>query len=396
MNKVITINLNGVAYQLEESGYEALRDYLDRAARRLDGNPDQGEIIADIEQAIADKFRAVLGAHKTVVVTKEVEAVIAEMGPVQDASESAAEPAPGATGARAAGEGSGPSGHQTPGAEGTSPDARRRLYKIMDGAKIFGVCNGLAAYFDIDVTIVRVGFAFLAFMWGSGLLLYVLMALILPKASTPAEKASASGGPSTAEDFVRRAKAGYYEGMKTFHDRDAHREWRRKFKQEMRGWRRNFHWQMHQNARQWRQDWPQHPRFPLGPMIIWPLSIFIQLLLFAVAAFAVISLVSDGNVFGFLLPAGIPVWIGVIFLIVVYHFLSLPLRGWRHACRVHAGYGYRSHPGGFFDAVIGLGFLVMIVWLADHYIPPVHAALQNLPPVIHRTMDSVQAWWAKR
>ncbi len=94
MNKVITINLNGNAYPLEENGYEALRTYLDTAARRLEGNPDKAEIIADIEQAIADKFRAVLGANKTVVVTAEVEQIIAEMGPVEDASAPAAESPP--------------------------------------------------------------------------------------------------------------------------------------------------------------------------------------------------------------------------------------------------------------------------------------------------------------
>src|SRR6218665_4104289 len=86
MNKVITINLKGVAYQLEEGGYDALRAYLDLAARRLEGNPDKDEIIADIEQAIADKFRALLGAYKTVVNAKEVTGVLTEMGPVEDAS----------------------------------------------------------------------------------------------------------------------------------------------------------------------------------------------------------------------------------------------------------------------------------------------------------------------
>ena len=43
MNRVITINLNGVAYQLEESGYEQLRAYLDQAGRQLEGNPDRDE-----------------------------------------------------------------------------------------------------------------------------------------------------------------------------------------------------------------------------------------------------------------------------------------------------------------------------------------------------------------
>ena len=93
MNKVITINLNGNAYQLEEDGYEALRAYLETAAQRLGSNPDRDEIIADIEQAIADKFRGVLGPNKTVVVSKEVRDVIAQMGPVQDDSGAASESA---------------------------------------------------------------------------------------------------------------------------------------------------------------------------------------------------------------------------------------------------------------------------------------------------------------
>src|SRR5580658_7430440 len=83
MNKVITINLGGNAYQLEEGGYDTLRAYLDSATARLQGNPDRDEIMADIEQAIAEKFRALLGSHKTVVQTGEVSAVLAEMGPIE-------------------------------------------------------------------------------------------------------------------------------------------------------------------------------------------------------------------------------------------------------------------------------------------------------------------------
>src|SRR5262249_42716164 len=53
MQKVITINLNGNAYQLDERGYDAMRAYLEQAERQLAGNPDQAEILADLEQAIA-------------------------------------------------------------------------------------------------------------------------------------------------------------------------------------------------------------------------------------------------------------------------------------------------------------------------------------------------------
>src|SRR5262249_48718950 len=61
MQKVITINLNGNAYQLDEAGYEALVAYLDRAERQLRDNPDRAEILADLEQAIAEKCLRYLG-----------------------------------------------------------------------------------------------------------------------------------------------------------------------------------------------------------------------------------------------------------------------------------------------------------------------------------------------
>jgi phage shock protein PspC (stress-responsive transcriptional regulator) len=243
MNKVITINLNGNAYPLEEGGYEALREYLDNASRRLEGNPDREEIIADIEQAIADKFRAALGPYKTVVATRDVQNVIAEMGPVQDDS------APDGPSAETAGprspegadEEDRPSGT---GAASSTPAAPKRLYIINDGAMLGGVCNGIAAYLNIDVTIVRLFFVLMVISFGVGVLLYLLLMILLPTAQTPAEKAAAHGAPFTAEEFIRRAKAGYYEGMKTFNDPQSHRQWKRKFKQEMRSWKKDFKWQI--------------------------------------------------------------------------------------------------------------------------------------------------------
>ena len=140
MNKVITINLGGNAYQLEEGGYDALRAYLETAAARLQGNPDRDEIVSDIERAIAEKFRALLASHKTVVVTKEVAAVLAEMGPIEADS--------GASSAN----GHGAAAEERAAWRGGTP---RRLYRIHEGAMIAGVCNGIAAYVNVDPTLVR-------------------------------------------------------------------------------------------------------------------------------------------------------------------------------------------------------------------------------------------------
>lgn len=53
--------------------------------------------------------------------------------------------------------------------------------KLVKGErKIFGVCSGLANYFDTDPTIVRILFVAAFFGFGMGLLAYVVMALIIP------------------------------------------------------------------------------------------------------------------------------------------------------------------------------------------------------------------------
>lgn len=57
----------------------------------------------------------------------------------------------------------------------------KRLYLSAKDKKIGGVCGGLGEYFDKDPTIFRVLFVFITLLFGSGLLLYIIMWLIVPK-----------------------------------------------------------------------------------------------------------------------------------------------------------------------------------------------------------------------
>jgi phage shock protein C len=56
----------------------------------------------------------------------------------------------------------------------------RRILRSRSERMIAGVCGGLAAYFNIDPLIVRLGFALLAMMNGVGIMLYLLLWLLLP------------------------------------------------------------------------------------------------------------------------------------------------------------------------------------------------------------------------
>jgi phage shock protein C len=61
---------------------------------------------------------------------------------------------------------------------------KKRLYRLDGGdAKLFGVCGGIAEYFDVDPTIIRVIWAILIFAYGTGLLAYLVCALCMPKKS---------------------------------------------------------------------------------------------------------------------------------------------------------------------------------------------------------------------
>lgn len=53
--------------------------------------------------------------------------------------------------------------------------------KLVKGEKkLFGVCSGLANYFDTDPTFIRVGFVVAAIGFGSGVLVYIVLAIVMP------------------------------------------------------------------------------------------------------------------------------------------------------------------------------------------------------------------------
>jgi len=385
MNKVITINLGGTAYQLEEGGYDVLRAYLETATARLQGNPDRDEILSDIEWAIAAKFRALLGNYKTVVATNEVGAVLAEMGPIEAAP--GAEPA--ATGASPGSGASGPGAAKTERQSGDT-GTPKRLYRIQEGAMIAGVCNGAAAYLNVDPTFVRLAFVLLTLFWGTGLLVYLIMAVVVPEARTAEERAAASGVPPTAQEFIRRAKAGYYEAMKGFPDRQARREWQRKFKREMRA-----------NTDQWRYNWHSYwaNHVPMHPGMLFTLPV-ISLLHGVVSILwicALVSLLSTGAVLGVALPSGVPVWVAVLVLCVICGMLTWPLKAARRAC--YWGFG-QSKPAWsllfLVDAVVWVAVVAVLLLLATHYFPEVRDAVQRLPAVGQQAVSDVQTWWKSK
>jgi phage shock protein PspC (stress-responsive transcriptional regulator) len=166
MKRVITASLNRNAYPFEEDAYAHLEAWLAEASARLAGDPDRAEILADLEQAIADQCTQRLRSHQKVVTLEELRPALDHVGRVEtpDAgpTAAAADAAPG-------------------GAAATTAPQTVTLQQVSQGAWISGVCLGLARYSGIDPTLVRLLALILLFITGGGMiLLYAVLMLVVP------------------------------------------------------------------------------------------------------------------------------------------------------------------------------------------------------------------------
>jgi phage shock protein PspC (stress-responsive transcriptional regulator) len=151
----ITARLNRVTLQFEEPAFARLEAYFAEASRTLDGNPDRTEILADLEEAVAEQCRRRMQPGQDIVTMTELGPALEEIGAVQGpgAPESAAQPSP------------------------------RPLQQVSEGALISGVCQGFARYFQLDVTLLRViAVVLLVASGGTMVLVYAVLMLLLPYA----------------------------------------------------------------------------------------------------------------------------------------------------------------------------------------------------------------------
>ncbi len=160
-----TVRLNRSVLQFDDAAHARLEQYLAESTSLLEGDPDPQEILADLEQAVADQCLRRLRPQQTVVTLAELEPALDEIGSVQ---------APGA----------GPSSSATmrETLQSTSLPSRS-LQQVSQGAVISGVCLGLARYFGFDATMLRIVVVLLLFGTGGAMVLvYFGLMLLLPYA----------------------------------------------------------------------------------------------------------------------------------------------------------------------------------------------------------------------
>ena len=110
------------------------------------------------------------------------------------------------------------------------------------------------------------------------------------------------------------------------------------------------------------------------------LSIF-SALFFGVLAWAIYSLVTTNQILGEALPDDLPLWGGILILVVLYQLVAWPL----HVARRRAAYYSLGGPHhgliAASDGVMSLAFAILAVWLAYRYIPEIREIIRSLPDV---------------
>lgn len=201
MKKVINITIGSVVFAIEQDAYDILASYLEQIKNNLVNNDDVKEVIEDVEHAIAEKFIAQKKNEKVAVTAADVDAVISEMGSPADFGE---------------GDNTHEATDETVDAKDTVSEPKKRLYRDTDNAIVAGIASGLARYFDIDPVIVRLIFVIAIFFNGLGILAYIILWLVVPVATTTADKYAMRGERVTLKEITERVK----KNIKSIEDTD--------------------------------------------------------------------------------------------------------------------------------------------------------------------------------
>lgn len=157
MKEAINANIGQQVFTLDRDAYDRLTIYLNDVRRHI--TSDTEEVMNDIEIRIAEILREELPSAMMVVTLAMVEQAIARIGAPED--------------------------FETDNNQGTTnnkSDMRNRvLRRSRTDRSIAGVCGGLANYFGIDSTILRIVMLCLILFGGMSLWVYIIMWLLIPE-----------------------------------------------------------------------------------------------------------------------------------------------------------------------------------------------------------------------
>jgi hypothetical protein len=121
-------------------------------------------------------------------------------------------------------------------------------------------------------------------------------------------------------------------------------------------------------------------------MVFLPIAALVSAALAVAFILTLFSLLTQHTVFGWVLPHGMPLWVGIVALVMLYIAISMPLRMIRHGGQQAAGY----HPGwGAFHSLMWIGFVVLLFWVSYTYLPGVREVVDSLMWAANLTASTI-------
>jgi hypothetical protein len=123
--------------------------------------------------------------------------------------------------------------------------------------------------------------------------------------------------------------------------------------------------------------------------VLAPLSAVVQAAAFLLLVVAIISLVNNNVVFGWAVPKEVPLWAGVLMLVLLYQAIVSPLQAARYAM-VYApgGQVHRGHEA--WTGMVSLAATLFGFWLAYEYIPEVREFVHALPAIAREVWEAIE------
>lgn len=187
MNKTLTVNIAGLVFHIEENAYQKLHQYLEAIKRSITAE-EREEIIHDIELRIAELFSSKIDDFNQVIIDENVEEVIQIMGKPEDYNLDGEN-------------------------ESTSHDETyynfprvKKLYRDKENSLLGGVLAGLGHYFKIDVIWLRILFLILLISYGTGIVLYIILWIVIPAAKTTTQILEMRGEPINISSIEKKVK----------------------------------------------------------------------------------------------------------------------------------------------------------------------------------------------
>ena len=177
MNEITRIHIAKVAYDIEVTAKKQLEKYI----KSLESYTQDSEVLADIEIRITELLAERNVLSNGVIGSDDIEAIRKQLGEPYEFAED--------------------DGDIAVGTMHDSSEAHR-LYRNVDTALLGGVLGGIATYYKINPLWARLAFIILVFIsFGTALLLYAVLWVIIPAARTAAQKLQLAGKPVTLESI---------------------------------------------------------------------------------------------------------------------------------------------------------------------------------------------------